>query len=162
MPDSLGNPTSDDNAINGSSSPADFDMLTGGVLAMSQDPYGTASNGTLNNANTGTGGANPNQGNTGIAGPGIANPPPGGSSYTPPSWLTGLLGSAGNVANTAAQIQGVINGKAVVSPGQAGQPTPNQNAGSNTVVAKTAAGGVSPIVWILGGGAVLWLLMRGK
>jgi hypothetical protein len=131
--------TPDDNAINGTGSASDYDYLTGGIYSASQDPATAVDNGMVNNAVAGTGTANAGA---------TVTPPAGGSSYTPPAWLSGLLGAAGSVGVTATQIAGVVNGKAATSPAAAGQPLPT--AGRATV----STGGMSLtqyLPWILGG-----------
>lgn len=112
-------------AIDGSGTASDYDYLTGGILAANQDPYSAASDGTLNNAVTGTGKA---------PSAGTITPPAGGSSATPPSWLTQLTAlstSVAPVATAATQTAAIINGKPVTSPAQSGQPMPAP--GSSTV-----------------------------
>lgn len=144
-------------AIGGGASPSDYDLLTGGLLAFAQDPFSAADNGTLNNQDSL--GPDGTPVGTGAAVTPTVPTPPGASSYTPPNWatlLTNLAGTASNIVTTAG---GVINGKPVNSPGQAGA-TPAPGAKTVTAPGSGFRLGTLGIVGLVGAG--LWFLTRKR
>lgn len=129
--------TSDDSLVNGTGSPSDYDMITGGAYSYNQTAFDTVDNGTTANTSTGTGSA-----------PAANAPPANGSSYTPPGWLSSLSGLATTAGQVTTQLTPIINGKPATSPaaaGQSGANTGNAPAGalvksSSTVLLFLAAG----------------------
>lgn len=140
--------TLDDNLFSGGLTASDYDLLTSGSYAASQDPYTASDNGTVNNGVTGTGSAS----SAGLVDPGV-----NGSTYTPPSWLASItgaataLGTAAGAVNT--QLAPIIGGKPAAGPAQAGQTT----AGTTFSIGGIQ---VSPVVLIVL--AVLAFLIFGK